>query len=135
MWTNWILEIYLISSLFFNLLTSLHEVKEYLIYLLQIFLTVAYYYYSLVGSDHDKVIVYPRDVTETNRTTTYFRDVRDHNKLIMLHELGTCDWNTITMNVSTPDEMVQRFYEMILPSFEKCFPLINVRSSTHCHHS
>ena len=76
------------------------------------------------------VIVYPRDVTKANRTATYFIDVRDNNKLNMFHELGTCVWNTINMNGNTPDEMVQRFYEMIWPSFETCFPLIKERSST-----
>ena len=76
------------------------------------------------------VIVYPRDVTKANRIAAYFRDVRDHNKLDMLPELGTCDWNTINTNGNTPDEMVQRFYEMFWPSVEKCFPLIKARSST-----
>ena len=84
----------------------------------------------MVRSDHDMVIVYPRDVTKANRIATYFRDVRDLNKLDMLHELGTCDWNTMNMNGNTADEMVQRFYEIIWTSFEKCFPLIKLRSST-----
>ena len=85
---------------------------------------------SLVKSDHDMVITYPRDVIKAERKKSYFRDVRQHKKINMLYELGTVDWNMITKDGQTPDEMTLKFYETMWPIFEKCFPLIKVRTSS-----
>ena len=85
---------------------------------------------SLVKSDHDMVITYPRDVIKAERKNSYFRDVRQHKKINMLYELGTVDWNMITKDGQTPDEMTLKFYETMWPIFEKCFPLIKVRTSS-----
>lgn len=105
--------------------------------ILDVFITNAPHYWkkvkvvkSLVRSDHDMVITYPRDIAKAKRTNSYFRDVRQHKKLNMLRELETLDWNMITADGQTPDEMIKKFYEMIWPIFQKCFPLIKVRTSS-----
>ena len=85
---------------------------------------------SLVRSDHDMVITYPRDTVKAKRTNSYFRDVRDHRKLAMLRELESLDWNMITSNIQNLDEMTLKFYETVWPKFDKCFPLIKVRMSS-----
>ena len=81
---------------------------------------------SLVISDHDMVITYPRDTLKANRTNSYFRDVREHRKLTMLRELESLDWNMIISNIQNLDEMNLKFYETSWTKFDKSFPLINV---------
>ena len=85
---------------------------------------------SLVRSDHDMVITYPRDIEKTKRTNSYFRDVRDHRKLNMFRELESVDWDMITSNCDNLDEMIIKFYEIVWPKFDKCFPVIKVRTSS-----
>ena len=85
---------------------------------------------SLVRSDHDMVITYPRNTVKAIRTNSYFRDVREHHQLNMLRELESIDWNTIIMNSHNLDEITLKFYETIWPKFDKCFPLIKVRTSS-----
>ena len=85
---------------------------------------------SLVRSDHDMVITYPRDIVKAKRTNSYFRDVGDHRKLNMFRELESVDWDMITSNCDNLDEMIIKFYEIVWPKFDKCFPLIKVRTSS-----
>ena len=53
---------------------------------------------SLVRSDHNMVLVYPRDIVKADRRTTYFRDVRCQNRIKMMRELEHVNWNVITSN-------------------------------------
>ncbi len=85
---------------------------------------------SLVRSDHKMIIVYPRETVKAKRTNFYFRDVRQHRKLNMWTELNDVDWNEIENEKQPLNEMVEKFYTTIWPKFEKCFPLIKVRTST-----
>ena len=48
----------------------------------------------------------------------------------MLRELESIDWNTIIMDSHNVDEITLKFYETIWPKFDKCFPLIKVRTSS-----
>ena len=48
----------------------------------------------------------------------------------MMRELEHVNWNVITSNEKTSDEMLSKFYEVIYPLFEKCFPRIKVKLST-----
>ena len=73
---------------------------------------------------------YPRDIVKAKRTNSYFRDVRDHRKLNMFRELESVDWDMITSNCDNLDEMIIKFYEIVWPKFDKCFPLIKVRTSS-----
>ena len=77
---------------------------------------------SLVRSDHNMVLVYPSDIVKADRRTTYFRDVRCQNQIKMMRELEHVNWNVITSNEKTSDEMLSEFYEVIYPLFGKCFP-------------
>ena len=47
-----------------------------------------------------------------------------------MRELEHVNWNVITSNEKTSDEMLSMFYEVIYPLFEKCFPRIKVKLST-----
>ena len=85
---------------------------------------------SLVRSAHNMVLVYPRDIVKADRRTTYFRDVRCQNQIKMMCKLEHVNWNVITSNEKTSDEMLSKFYEVIYPLFEKCFPRIKVKLST-----
>ena len=38
------------------------------------------------------------------------------------------DWDMITSNCDNLDEMIIKFYEIVWPKFEICFPLIKVRT-------
>ena len=43
----------------------------------------------------------------------------------MMRELAEhVNWNVITLSEKTSDEMLSKFYEVIYPLFEKCFPRI-----------
>ena len=64
---------------------------------------------SLVRSDHDMVITYPRNIVKAIRTNSHFRDVRQHHQLNMLRELESIDWNTIIMNSHNLDEITLKF--------------------------
>ena len=48
----------------------------------------------------------------------------------MIRELEHVNWNVITSNEKISDEMFSKFYEVIYPLFEKCFPRIKVKLST-----
>ena len=48
----------------------------------------------------------------------------------MMRELEHVNWNVITSNEKTSDEMLSKFYEVIYPLFEKYFPRIKVKLST-----
>ena len=48
----------------------------------------------------------------------------------MMCELEHVNWNVITSNEKTSDEMLSTFYEFIYPLLEKCFPRIKVKLST-----
>ena len=48
----------------------------------------------------------------------------------MMRELEHVNWNVITSNEKTSDEMLSKFYEVIYSLFEKCFPRIKVKLST-----
>ena len=48
----------------------------------------------------------------------------------MMRELEHVNWNVITSNEKTSDEMLSKFYEVTYPLFEKCFPRIKVKLST-----
>ena len=85
---------------------------------------------SLVRSDHNMVLVYPREVVKADRREIFFRDVRCHNQIKMMRELEHVDWDVITSREKTSDEMVNTFYEIIYPLFEKCFPRIRVKLSS-----
>ena len=85
---------------------------------------------TLVRSDRNMVLVYPRDIVKADRRTTYFRDVRCQNQIKMMRELEHVKWNVITSNEKTSNEMLSKFYEVIYPLFEKCFPRIKVKLST-----
>ena len=76
------------------------------------------------------IIVYPRETVKAKRTNFYFRDARQHRKLNMWTELNDVDWNEIENEKQPLNEMVEKFYTTIWPKFEKCFPLIKVRTST-----
>ena len=47
-----------------------------------------------------------------------------------MRELEHVNWNVITSNEKTSDEMLSVFYEVIYPLFEKCFRGIKVKLST-----
>ena len=85
---------------------------------------------SLVRSDYSMVIAYPRDIIKAKRSNSYFRDVRQHRKLNMLTELESINWNKITVEGQSFDQMVEKLYLSIWPKFEKSFPMIKVRTST-----
>ena len=68
---------------------------------------------SLVRSDHNMVLVYPRDIVKADRRTTYFRDVGCQNQIKMMRELEHMNWNVITSNEKTSDKMLSKFYEVI----------------------
>ena len=76
------------------------------------------------------VLVYPREVVNADRREIFFRDVRCHNQIKMMRELKHVDWDVITSREKTSDEMVNTFYEVIYPLFEKCFPRIRVKLSS-----
>lgn len=63
------------------------------------------------------VITYPRDIVKAKRTNSYFRDVRDHRKLNMLRELESVDWDMISSNCDNLDEMIIKFYEIVMAEF------------------
>ena len=83
---------------------------------------------SLVRFNHDMIITYPRDIVQPKRTNSYFRVVGDHRKLNMLklRDLESVDWDMITSNCDNLDERIIKFYEILWPKFDKCFPLIRV---------
>ncbi len=105
--------------------------------ILDVFITNAHYDWkqvkvvkSLVRTDHDMIITYPRDVIEAVRRNSYFREARQHDKMKMLSELQKVDWYTINTDGQTLDEMMLIFYETVWPIFKMCFPLIKVRTSS-----
>ena len=48
----------------------------------------------------------------------------------MMRELEHVNWNVITSNEKTSDEMLSEFYEVIYPLFGKCFPRVKLKLST-----
>ena len=110
--------------------------------LLDVFLTNAPHFWkktnvekSLVRSDHNMVLVYPRDIVKASRRTTYFRDVRCQNQIKMMRELEHVNWNVITSNEKISDEMLSKFYEVshisivwkVLSAYKS--KVVNMRSS------
>ena len=53
---------------------------------------------SLVRSDHNMVLVYPRDIVKADRKTSYFRNERCQNQIKMMRELEHMNWNVVTSN-------------------------------------
>ena len=51
---------------------------------------------GLVRSDQDMVITHLHDKVKAKRKNSYFRDVRKHHILNMLHELKSIDCNMIS---------------------------------------
>ena len=76
------------------------------------------------------IIAYSRNIIKAKRTSSFFRDVREHRKLNMLIELENVDWSKITKYDQAPDEMIKQLYECLWPRFENNFPLIKVRTSS-----
>ena len=68
------------------------------------------------------VLVYPREIVTADRRTTHFRDVKCPNQIKMMRELEHVNWNVITSNEKTSDEMLCMFYEVIYSLLENCFP-------------
>lgn len=48
----------------------------------------------------------------------------------MLIEMENFDWNNSISDSNSLDEMVQSFYNVLCPIFERCLPVIEVKFST-----
>ena len=85
---------------------------------------------SLLRSDHNIIITFPKDAIKAERTNLFFRDVRDHRKQNMFRDLDSVDWAKTLNDDLSSDVMATQLYEILWPKFETCFPLIKVRSSS-----
>ena len=84
---------------------------------------------GLVRSDHMAIMVSPVTLSKPERKNVYFRDVRDHHKLLMEQRLNECDWSRVYSSTDA-NEAALLLNDTLSDLYDECFPLIKVRMST-----